>query len=328
MSPVLEVAAGWNLPDGVIDSVEPFDAARHPPLAAAQRLTGVVHAAMHAGALDVDRPDLVDEAHRHAMAQSLLLEDRLLVAAEVLDAAGVEFRVLKGAALAHVLGHPEQREFGDNDLLVRPEALPQAAAALEAAGARRAQPPVSEVWERRFAKSVTLAWDGVEFDLHRTLAPGPFGLGIEGDRLFDGSATITLADRVLPTLTLEHHLVHAAVHVALGDVVPRLGNVRDTALLLDTPGIDADAVVACVVRWGLGAPFARGVLDADRLGAGPGGIVEWARRHRGSRRDRRLLASYAERDGRFRRQAIASLQVLGWRDRVAYLRSLTASRAR
>ena len=31
MSDVLTVVAGWDLPNGVIDSVEPFDVARHLP---------------------------------------------------------------------------------------------------------------------------------------------------------------------------------------------------------------------------------------------------------------------------------------------------------
>lgn len=326
MSPILEVVAGWGLPDGVVDSVEPFDADRHLPMATEHRLTGVVHAAMRAGDLSVDHPDRVDEAHRDAMARCLLLEDRLLDAVEVLDAAGIEFRVLKGAALAHRTGRPEQREFGDNDLLVRPDRLTDAAAALERAGATRAQAAVSPLWERRFAKSITVSWQGTELDLHRTLAPGPYGLTIDGDALFSRAEVLELAGSSLPTLSPEHHLLHAAVHVALGDVTPRLGNVRDTALLLATPGLDADRVIRDVVAWGLDAPFAAGVLEADRLGAATTGIVAWARRHDDSRRDRRLLASYAERDGRFRRQAIASLGVLGWSDRVAYLRSLAAGR--
>ena len=78
MSPIVDVVAGWRLPDGVIDSVDPFEAARHLPLIAEHRLTGVAHAAMLAGDLEVDDPDRVAEAHRQAMARSLLLEDVLL----------------------------------------------------------------------------------------------------------------------------------------------------------------------------------------------------------------------------------------------------------
>ena len=327
MSPILDVVAGWDLADGVIDSVDPFDAARHLPLMAEHRLTGVAHAAMIAGDLEVDDPELVRGAHRDAMARSLLLEDVLLAAAEVLDRAGVEHRVLKGAALAHRTGRPELREFGDNDLLVRSDQLPRAAAALEAEGAVRAFPALSATWETRFAKSITLRWRDTELDLHRTLAPGPYGLTIDGDALFAPSATIELAGAALPTLSDEHHLIHAAVHVALGDVTPRLGNVRDTAVLLASPQLDADRVIATVVRWGIEAPFAEGIAAADAIGAETTGVVEWARRFRSGGRDRRLMASYRQREGRFRRQALASLRVLGWRDRVAYVQSLRSSRA-
>lgn len=327
MSPILEVVAGWGLADGVIDSVDPFEARRHLPLIAQHRLTGVAHAAMLAGELDVDEPDRVVDAHRHAMARVLLLEDVLLDAVALLDRAGLETRVLKGAALAHGLGSPERREFGDNDVLVRSGELRSAAAVLEAHGATRVHAALSPRWEERFAKSVTLRWRDTEIDLHRTLAPGPYGLTISGDALFGSDATFALAGDELSTLSVEHHLVHAAVHVALGDVAPRLGNVRDVALLLSTPDLAADQVIATVTEWGVEAPFAAGVVAADRIGAETTSVVEWGRRFRPNRTDRNLLQSYARRDGRFRRQAIASLRVLGWRDRLAYARSLTPSRA-
>ena len=328
MSPILEVVAGWGLPDGVIDSVDPFEAGRHLPLIAEHRLTGVAFAAMLAGDLEVDDPDLVTDAHRRAMASALLLEDVLLDAVAVLTAAGLDHRVVKGAALAHRSGSPEHRLFGDNDVLVRPGELSRAAEALEREGAVRVHAPVSPTWEQRFAKSITLRWRGTELDLHRTLAPGPYGLTIDGDALFSTHDTIELAGVEVPTLCVEHHLIHAALHVALGDVVARLGNVRDIAVLLGAPELDADRVIAAVVDWRVEAPFAAGVVAADGLGAATTGVVEWARRHRPSRTDRALLRSYAQRDGRFRRQAVASLRVLGWSDRLAYLRSLAARRAR
>lgn len=328
MSPILDVVAGWGLADGVIDSVDPFEAGRHLPLMAEHRLVGVAFAAMLAGDLEVDEPALVAEAHRDAMASSLLLEDVLLDAVSVLRSAGIDHRVVKGAALAHQRGLPEQRQFGDNDVLVRPGDLGRAAAALEREGAMRVHEPVSPRWEQRFAKSITLRWRGTELDLHRTLAPGPYGLTIDGDALFASSDSFELAGVEVPTVCVEHHLIHAAVHVALGDVVARLGNVRDIALLLSASGLDADRVVAAAVEWRVEAPVAAGVLAADALGAETTGVVEWARRFRPSRTDRALMRSYAQRERRFRRQAVASLRVLGWGDRIAYVRSLVGGEAR
>lgn len=323
---LLDAIAGWELPDGVIDAVEPFDVERHLAEVVEHRLLGVLAAAVEAGDIEVDRPAAVADAHREAMAQALLLEDRLLDVVEALDRADVAVRVLKGPALAHLLGHPERRVFGDIDLLVAADGLPEAAAALEVVGAQRMQAPVSPTWERRFAKSVTMKWSGVEIDLHRTLAPGPYGHTIDGAALFAAPATVAIGGVEVSTLSAERHLVHAAVHAALGDVSPRLGNVRDIALLLDRPGIDLDAVMAMVAAWDLDAPFAIGVAAASRIGAVPNGVADWAVHHRASRRHRALLASYAEREGRFRRQALASLRVLPWRDRLAFARSLSGAR--
>lgn len=326
MTGVLEMVAGWALADGVVDSVEPFEVDRHLPMVVEHRLTGVLSAAMRAGDIDVDRPDVVDAAHEAAMAQALLLEDTMLDAVAALADAGIPTRLLKGAALAHLLPDPGLRVFGDTDLLVPADRLAAAASALEPLGAARAQPPVSADWERRFAKSITLRWRaGTELDLHRTLAPGPYGHLIDLDELARGDDTVRIGGLDVATLSPELHLVHAAMHAALGDVEPRLGNVRDIAVLLERTDLDVDRVMRTVVRWGAEAPFARGVVAAGAIGARHA-VVDWAEAHRPRGRDRRLLASYADRDGRFRRQTVASLSVVPWRDKPALLRSLTTSR--
>lgn len=328
MSSVLEVVAGWDLADGVVDGVEPFEVDRHLADVEAHRLIGVLMAAMRAGDIQVDRPDRVAAAHERAMAQCLLLEDTMLAAVEVLAEAGVDSRLLKGAAIAHLLPDPGLRTFGDTDLLVASDQLAAAAAALERSGGRRAQPPVSDTWERRFAKSITLHWRGrTEIDLHRTLAPGPYGHLVDLDELAASAAIVTVGGVEVLTLEPELHLVHGALHAALGDVEPRLGNLRDIAALLERGDLDVDRVMRTVVRWGAEAPFAVGVKAAGAIGARHA-VVDWAEAYRPPARDRRLLASYAERDGRFRRQTLASLTVVPWRDKPALLRSLADRRSR
>lgn len=153
MTGVLDVVAGWGLPGGVIDSVEPFEVSRHLPDVVEHRLLGVLTAAMRAGEIFVDDESAVLDAHSAAMAQVLLLEDMMLTAVDVLREAGVDVWLLKGAALAHLLADPGERTFGDNDLLVPANRLPAAVAALEKAGGHRAQPSLSDEWETRFAKS-------------------------------------------------------------------------------------------------------------------------------------------------------------------------------
>ncbi|MEM8748257.1 MAG: nucleotidyltransferase family protein [Actinomycetota bacterium] len=326
MTGVLDVVAGWDLADGVVDDVEPFEVDRHLPLVIEHRLTGVLLAAVRAGDIHVDAPAAVFDAHESAMAQALLLEDTMLDAVEALADAGIRAQLLKGAAIAHLLPDPGLRVFGDTDLLVPSDRLGDAAAALEPLGAGRAQAAVSPDWERRFAKSVTLRWrSATEIDLHRTLAPGPYGHLVDLAELERCDDIVSIGGVGVPTLSPELHLVHAALHVALGDVAPRLGNVRDIAVLLERTDLDVDRVMRTVVRWGAEAPFARGVAAAGAIGARHA-VVDWAHAHRPRGRDRRLLASYEERNGRFRRQTLASLSVVPWRDKPALVRSLTTSR--
>lgn len=317
----LRALAGRGLP-----GVRPLPA--HPPVAevlagaSRHKLVGVLAAAVADGDLPLDEHDrsLVAGAHEDAMREVLLLEEELLRAVEVLGAVDVDHRVLKGTALAHMVhDDPAERCFGDNDLLIGGADLDRAVAALVAAGAVRPVPALSPSFDRRFAKSVTLTWSGAtELDLHRTLAPGPYGLLVDLDDLFRDPAELLLAGRVARTMPTRLHLLHAAIHVALGDVEPRLGNVRDVALLARRDADDVAAVVETANRWGCAAPVARGLRRTAVLGHDRTPLEQWADRHVISDVDQRRLAAYDVRAGRYRRQARASWSVLGWRDRVAF----------
>ncbi|MEZ5245318.1 MAG: nucleotidyltransferase family protein [Acidimicrobiales bacterium] len=294
--------------------------------AARHKLVGVLAAAVSAGVVDPDPVDLalIADAHEGAMREVLLLEEELLRAIDVLDAAGVDSRVVKGAALAHMI-HPDPSErcFGDNDVLVASADIDASVAALIDAGATRPIPALSPSFDRRFAKSVTLRWSGAtELDLHRTLAAGPYGKLIELDDLMRDPVEILLAGRAVRTLPADLHLLHGAIHVALGDVDPRLGNVRDLALLAAWPSIDVDAVVDAATRWGCAAPVACGLQTTVALGHRRSAIEQWADAFVVNETDRRRLAVYRHREGRYRRQARATWAVLGWGDRFAFSRAL------
>jgi len=290
------------------------------------RLTGVLAAAAASEAIELS-PDEFSQlalAHEGAMREALLLEEVLLEAIGVLTSAGIDSRVLKGAALAHMVhADPAERCFGDNDVWVGSADVDAAVTALMDAGARRPVPPLSPSYDRRFAKSVTLQWTGsTEFDLHRTLAAGPYGFLIDLAELARDPAEVILAGRAVRTLPADLHLLHGAIHVALGDVDARFGNVRDLALLAARPSVDHEAVVETANRWGCAAPLAVGLRTTAALGHHRTDLEHWADAYVISDIDRRRLAVYAERDGRFRRQARASWSVLGWRDRLAFTRAL------
>ena len=324
VSDLLEFLAGWDLSDGMIDTIDTVEVDRHLSAVAERRLTGVLLAAMQAGEVEVDRSEVVVEAHERALARARLPDTAMLQSVKILLDAGITPFLLKGSAIARLLPEPDQRISADIDLLVPADQLDAAASALEAFGAARSRPAISPDWERWFALSVTIGWrTGTELNMHRTLAPGPYGHLVDLDELAASTVTVEVGGVDVLTLRPELHLVHAALHVALGGVEPRLGDVRDIALLLERTNLDVDRVMRTIVRWGAEAPAAVGFAAAGSIGARHP-IIDWAAAHRPRSRDRRLLASYADRNGRVRRQALASLTVVPWRDKPALLRSLTA----
>jgi hypothetical protein len=326
VSDLLEFLAGWDLSDGVIDTVDTVEVDRHLPVVAEQRLTGVLLAAMRAGEVEVDRPEAVVEAHERALARARLLDTAMLESVAILLDADITPCLLRGSAIARLLPEPDQRISVDIDLLVPADRLDAAASALEVVGATRSRPAISPDWVRRFAPSVTIRRrTGTELNLHRTLSPGPYGHLIDLDELVASTVAVEVGGADVLTLRPELHLVHAALHVALGGAKPPLGDVRDLALLLERTNLDVDRVMRTIVRWGAEAPAAVGFAAAGSVGARHP-IIDWAEAHRPRSRDRRLLASYADRDGRVRRQEWASLTVVPWRDKPALLRALTTRR--
>ena len=326
VSDLLEFLAGWDLSDGVIDTVDTVEVDRHLPVVAEQRLTGVLLAAMRAGEVEVDRPEAVVEAHERALARVRLLDTAMLESVAILLDADITPCLLRGSAIARLLPEPDQRISVDIDLLVPADRLDAAASALEVVGATRNRPAISPDWERRFAPSVTIRWrTGTELNLHRTLAPGPYGHLIDLHELVVSTVAVEVGGADVLTLRPELHLVHAALHVALGGTEPPLGDVRDLALLLERTNLDVDRVMRSIVRWGAEAPAAVGFAAAGSIGARHP-IIDWAEAHRPRSCDRRLLASYADRDGRVRRQEWVSLTVVPWRDKPALLRALTTRR--
>ena len=309
---------------------EPLDDdafALHVGRCISQKLVGVLAAAVAAGAAPVTEQqfDVLSGHHEEAMHAAIELEQLAVVVADVLAGAGVSSTLLKGSALAHTVAlFPEQRTFGDVDVLVRSADVDSAVAALTRAGAQRRMPELRVGFDRRFAKSVSMVWGKREVDLHRTLAPGPYGLSIIEEDLHADLSSFSVGGHRLRTFSPEMHLIHGCYHAALGDVAPALGSLRDIALLLGTPEIDNERIVNIVGRWGGNAVVARALsLSREALSPTPTALTKWGDRQTTSRRDRALLRSYQTQDRRFRRTATASLLALPtWRDRADFLRSV------
>jgi len=292
-----------------------------------ERVLGVAVRALEAGELHLgaEAAERLTAQHDTVMAQTLRIELLALRTSQLLADRGVDHRLLKGAALAHSAGFsPSERSFRDVDVLVQSDDIDETVAMLQAVGAVRLQPELREGFDRRFGKSVTLRLDDGEIDVHRIVAPGPFGVWMRPGDLFVLKEQIAVAGVSIPTLDRTDHLIHACYHVALGQPVPVLSNLRDVALLA-SEGIDWDRVDETVQRWRGTAVMQRAIkLTVDRLNVEvPERLVSFQRAPVVA--DERIaLNPYLTEspEGRFFELAPATLRALPLNDRPAFARAV------
>jgi hypothetical protein len=296
-----------------------------------QRLAGFLMAIIEAGGLPVTAEQRVraSQMHLETCAALLRLERRLLEVADVLEAGGIDFLVLKGAATAHlVYPDPAVRVFGDNDLLFRSDDFDEALEVLYDHGYVRPAAPPRPGFDRRFGKGATLARLGTdELDAHRNLLFGTFGFRIDLDELFASAVSFHLGGRRLKALGPETRLMHACYHAALGDPDPRFGSVRDVAQMLATGDHDNHRVLALARQWEARAVLARAFsLCREHLGVEvESPLADALSDYEPSRRERRAIASYVGKNRHYAAKVIASLPYLdSYRDKAAFLRASAA----
>ncbi|OLF15720.1 nucleotidyltransferase family protein [Actinophytocola xanthii] len=289
------------------------------------RLLGHLRAAVASGELPATDAQAaqVRAVHRALLLRVLSLERELVGVVDRLAEAGLETRVLKGSAYAHLdYPDPALRSFIDLDLLFRPTDFDAAVATLVGAGFVRTLAEPRPGFDRRFDKGTTLRAEGFELDLHRTFVLGPWGVLVDLDALWATSETFEVGGRTLTTLSAPNRFLHACYHAALGDWPLRLGSLRDVAQLVPA---DEHAVIATATAWGVQAVVAAAVADSTRLLGLPvdGPLRTWARDFVPTRREESWLALHTHAGKTFAAQAIATLPVLpGVRDKAAYLRAL------
>jgi hypothetical protein len=294
-----------------------------------QRLTGLLASAVGVGRFPVtvrQRAELA-ELDAATAAVSLRLDRVLLEVAETFDGSGVRFRVLKGAALAHVCyPDPRQRPYGDVDVLVPSARFDDAVRLLVAAGGRRRFTEPRPGFTRRFGKGVSVQrTDGLEVDVHRTFTSGPFGMTVDTDGLFDGGTPFTVGGRELLGLAPEERFLHACYHAVLGAAPPRALPLRDVAQLALDPRLDVARVHALVERWRAAAVVAAAVRMAwtELQLADTVALSTFAAGYQPRRRETRAMAAYSSTRQRYPRQAVAALaHIPRARDRAAYLVAL------
>lgn len=330
-SDALVVLARFGLPGAPEHATGPLDPPAWRELVAiveSERLGPLLAEAAAAGALILDENQREEAfaAQERAMRVCVLLERTLLATAELLDDAGISFRVLKGPAVARLdYPDPAWRAFGDVDLLVPSAAYDETLAVLGAAGARRRFAEVRPGFDRRFGKGATLvAPDGTQLDVHRSFAAGPFGIALAAAELFAATDRVEVGGRELPALGRELRFLHACYHAALGDAVARVVALRDVAQLLLATPLDLDRARSIARGWRGEAVVARAVCLAwERLALEPGPAVAWAASYRPDRFESRALLAYTGASRSYATQLAAGLRAVnGFPAKAAYVRAL------
>jgi hypothetical protein len=293
-----------------------------------QRIIGLAVAGVRGGELRLSRDQELRlfERHRNAMLLVLSLERRLLEVVSALQTAGAAAVVLKGAALAHTFyPNPSLRTYGDVDVLVRTDDWAAACSSLGELGFRRILPEPRPRFDQRFGKGAAFAdSEGVEIDLHRTLALGAFGLWIDPAELFEGTVELRLGGKVLRRLDDTLSLLHVGVHASIGRPRPLLMPLRDVVQVAWAGEINWDRLQALADRWKLSLPIGHSLQTAAEFLEVR--VPEEAARlssARSSRLERRVFKAYTTERAARGGIALSTLRgIRGLRAKAAYLRAL------
>ncbi|MDQ3932262.1 MAG: nucleotidyltransferase family protein [Actinomycetota bacterium] len=243
-------------------------------------IIGYLHdAARQAPHVHPDVAALLARAHERAVHTHLRALADLALLDQVFERAGVPWAVVKGPVLAETV-YPrfDLRAYRDLDVLVAPEAFPDALRALESAGAQL----LDQNW--------TLLRAGMKGQLHLTLPHGSF-CDLHWHLLHDrevrdvfrlpSSALLRRTQRVVlggvsvPCLDPVDAFVHLALHACLSGA-DRLVWLKDLDLMLRRSPPEWDGIIARARTAGAGLAVA-GVLGlVDRVfgTTSPRGVVE------------------------------------------------------
>jgi hypothetical protein len=332
--PLLAAIATYGLLGSTHELPEtPLDDAEFDVLLAAstsQRLTGALTSSIASGRLPATeaQAERASDAHFDALCHCLELESVLLHVVGELTAAGIDNRVLKGSAAAHLdYPDPAQRTFVDVDILVRSEDIDRATRLMVGAGYSRSVAEIRPGFDRRFGKGCTLtSSSGYELDLHRTFVTGPFGLTVRLDDLWSNATPWVLAGgHQLLALGREQRLIHACYHAVLGDREPRIVPQRDIAALVLCDDLDEIRVRELAHAWRAEYVVAKAITLAwETLAlADETALTAWARRYQPDARSEHAFATYHVHHANYAARSWASLRALpNIRTRASFLYSL------
>lgn len=316
----LDWIAAYGLPGSMHEPPSsPLDAAEWDRLLTAVRrhqLIGLLWQALEDGILTVEesRRDQVSRAHIDAMAGAVLLEAELLHVVRELRAHGIETRVLKGTAVAHLdYPNPALRPFGDVDLLVRSDDIDAAVRTLTGLGYPRSFSEPRRGFDRRYGKGASFRNErGYELDLHRTFVMGPFGLRIPLASLWQEKRTFSVGGVVLDALGDDERFLNACYSAAISDPLPRRATQRDIAQMLLHGHVRRRRVRELAASWQAEALVARAVRDtwqALQL-ADVTALSSWALRYRPAAHELRDVALYTTPGVSYTAQSLAAVSAI------------------
>jgi hypothetical protein len=164
------------------------------------------------------RDRLTQGFHAHAISRFGYAR-RLRELLVLLNAGGIPALPYKGPALAiQVYGHYAARQYGDIDILVRPEQAVDALRLLLDAGLRQGR-PLPPQWDRhlrrlRHSYEVRDPQTGVTVDLHWALADRYQDWDLAPEWLMRDGVTVDLLDTPVRTMNPERQLLALSVHGA------------------------------------------------------------------------------------------------------------------
>ncbi len=269
IDPLMLAIASAGLPGAAPLPRDGWD--EHLDAVMAQGLAGLFSACAAAGMVEID-VDIATRLQRQLDAEAVRavqLEGELLRLESALEHLGAV--VLKGAVLAHAAyPDPLLRPFTDLDLLVSGDQVTHAIAILATYGYQRTRPEPAPGYDGRVGKALTLQHPGgVVIDLHRTLAAGNAGEGIDVPELLAGRRQVRVGSHSVPAPSWEAHLIECALHAVVGDGLARPLSLRDIAEVAHHPSLDPAAAAEMAFRWhvteivGLGLRAARDDLGLE-----------------------------------------------------------------
>lgn len=324
-SAAAEVAASGLRPVRIVPPATDDDWRALLAVVEADRLGGLLARVIRTGELELNAAQIADAATLHdaAMRWCLRLEHRMLAVGSALAAEGVPHRVLKGLAVAHLdYEDPADRVFRDIDLLVPSSDLDRSIALLGEVGFAPTQEEPRRGFQREFGKGrSTSAPDGVEVDVHRTLAMGPYAHLIGDVDLWVGEERFGVGGRQMSGLDHAWRLVHACLHFTLTGN-DRLWIARDVAQLHRSGRLDVGRVRAITEQHRLAAAVTFAIGRSDRLLGVTGPLSDWASQVEASASEVRMLATYRPGRGEAERTIVTLGVLRGVRPRLRLVRSL------